>query len=39
MGEMGAHAQTGPLRSGIVGHAPEQRHNTHFRIQSTSILE
>ena len=25
MGEMGAHAQTGPLRLGIVGQAPEHR--------------
>ena len=40
MGEMGAHAQTGPLRLGIVGQAPEHRfQETHLIPRITSILE
>ena len=40
LAEMGAPAQTGPLRLGIVGQAPEHRfQQTHFIPRITSILE
>ena len=40
MGEMGALAQTGPLRSGIVGHAPTDSDTLHTHTSRiTSILE